>query len=63
MTRDHRKCLVVDGEIVEGQATIDQKTITGEGLPVNRGKGEAAPPVGDTLLPASFTMTTFATII
>ncbi|MEW6640805.1 MAG: heavy metal translocating P-type ATPase [Pseudomonadota bacterium] len=32
----------VDGEIVEGQATIDQKTITGEGLPVNRGKGEAA---------------------
>jgi cation transport ATPase len=32
----------VDGEIIEGQATIDQKTITGEGLPVNRGKGEAA---------------------
>ena len=32
----------VDGEIVEGRATIDQKTITGEGLPVNRGKGEAA---------------------
>ncbi len=32
----------VDGEIVDGVATIDQKTITGEGLPVNRGKGEAA---------------------
>src|SRR6202045_630037 len=32
----------VDGEIVDGQATIDQKTITGEGLPVNRGVGETA---------------------
>jgi heavy metal translocating P-type ATPase len=32
----------VDGEILEGVATIDQKTITGEGLPVTRGKGEAA---------------------
>jgi len=32
----------VDGDIVEGLASIDQKTITGEGLPVNRGKGEAA---------------------
>jgi len=32
----------VDGEIVEGIATIDQKTITGEGLPVNRRKGEVA---------------------
>jgi Cu2+-exporting ATPase len=32
----------VDGEIVEGVATIDQKTITGESLPVSRGKGEAA---------------------
>jgi Cu2+-exporting ATPase len=32
----------VDGEILEGHATIDQKTITGEGLPVSRGKGEAA---------------------
>jgi Cu2+-exporting ATPase len=31
----------VDGEIIDGQATIDQKTITGEGLPVMRAKGEA----------------------
>jgi heavy metal translocating P-type ATPase len=31
----------VDGEITDGHAMIDQKTITGEGLPVNRGKGEA----------------------
>jgi heavy metal translocating P-type ATPase len=30
----------VDGEIIEGHAMIDQKTITGEGLPVMRGKGE-----------------------
>ncbi len=32
----------VDGEIIDGHALIDQKTITGEGLPVNRGVGEAA---------------------
>lgn len=32
----------VDGEIIEGHALIDQKTITGEGLPVSRGVGEAA---------------------
>ena len=32
--------LPVDGEIVEGTAGIDQKTITGESLPVNRGVGE-----------------------
>jgi Cu2+-exporting ATPase len=32
----------VDGEIVDGVATIDQKTITGESLPVSRSKGEAA---------------------
>jgi manganese/zinc-transporting P-type ATPase C len=32
----------VDGEIIEGYALIDQKTITGEGLPVSRGIGEAA---------------------
>ena len=32
----------VDGEIVDGHATIDQKTITGEGLPVIRGIGEPA---------------------
>jgi len=30
----------VDGEVLDGRATIDQKTITGEGLPVSRGKGE-----------------------
>jgi heavy metal translocating P-type ATPase len=30
----------VDGEVIDGQAMIDQKTITGEGLPVVRGKGE-----------------------
>jgi len=32
----------VDGEIIEGRALIDQKTITGEGLPVSRTIGEAA---------------------
>src|SRR6201996_6575948 len=32
----------VDGEIIDGHATIDQKTITGEGLPVNRTVGETA---------------------
>jgi P-type Cu2+ transporter len=32
----------VDGEIIAGQALIDQKTITGEGLPVTRSKGQAA---------------------
>jgi heavy metal translocating P-type ATPase len=31
----------VDGEIIDGHALIDQKTITGEGLPIMRGKGEA----------------------
>jgi Cu2+-exporting ATPase len=31
----------VDGEILEGTASVDQKTITGEGLPVTRGRGEA----------------------
>jgi heavy metal translocating P-type ATPase len=30
----------VDGEVVDGDAMVDQKTITGEGLPVARGKGE-----------------------
>jgi heavy metal translocating P-type ATPase len=32
----------VDGDIVSGRALIDQKTITGEGLPVTRGTGEQA---------------------
>ncbi len=31
----------VDGEIIDGHAMIDQKTITGEGLPVMRATGEA----------------------
>lgn len=31
----------IDGEIVEGTAAIDQKTITGESLPVSRGHGDA----------------------
>jgi heavy metal translocating P-type ATPase len=31
----------IDGEIIDGHAMIDQKTITGEGLPVMRAKGEA----------------------
>jgi heavy metal translocating P-type ATPase len=36
-------CMIpIDGEIIAGKAVIDQKTITGEGLPVTRGKGEAA---------------------
>jgi Cu2+-exporting ATPase len=30
----------VDGEVVDGNALIDQKTITGESLPVARGAGE-----------------------
>jgi heavy metal translocating P-type ATPase len=32
----------VDGDIITGSALIDQKTITGEGLPVTRGSGEQA---------------------
>ena len=32
--------IAVDGEIIDGHAMIDQKTITGEGLPVMRAKGE-----------------------
>jgi heavy metal translocating P-type ATPase len=30
----------VDGEVLDGRALLDQKTITGEGLPVTRSKGE-----------------------
>src|SRR6516165_1607741 len=32
----------VDGDVIDGSALIDQKTITGEGLPVTRGKGDTA---------------------
>jgi Cu2+-exporting ATPase len=32
----------VDGEILHGTALVDQKTITGEGLPVTRTKGQEA---------------------
>jgi Cu2+-exporting ATPase len=31
----------IDGEIIDGHAMIDQKTITGEGLPIMRAEGEA----------------------
>jgi P-type Cu2+ transporter len=32
--------IAVDGEVTDGTALVDQKTITGEGLPVARGAGE-----------------------
>jgi heavy metal translocating P-type ATPase len=32
----------VDGEIIDGEALIDQKSITGEGLPVTRQRGDTA---------------------
>ncbi len=32
----------VDGEIIQGAAHVDQKAITGEGLPVTRGPGQTA---------------------
>jgi heavy metal translocating P-type ATPase len=38
----HGEMIPVDGEIIEGRGLIDQKTITGESLPVARGLGEAA---------------------
>jgi len=38
----HGGVIPIDGEITAGQALIDQKTVTGEGLPVTRGKGDAA---------------------
>ncbi len=38
----HGEMILVDGEIIEGRGLIDQKTITGESLPVARGLGEAA---------------------
>ncbi len=33
--------IAVDGEVTDGTAMVDQKTITGESLPVARGPGEA----------------------
>jgi heavy metal translocating P-type ATPase len=38
----HGEMIPVDGEIIDGRALIDQKTITGESLPVARALGEAA---------------------
>jgi heavy metal translocating P-type ATPase len=34
--------IAVDGEIIQGAAHVDQKAITGEGLPVTRGVGQTA---------------------
>lgn len=38
----HGEMIPVDGEIIDGRALIDQKTITGESLPVVRAPGEPA---------------------
>jgi Cu2+-exporting ATPase len=38
----HGEMIPVDGEVIEGRATVDQKTITGESLPVVRSKGDTA---------------------
>jgi Cu2+-exporting ATPase len=38
----HGEMIPVDGEIIDGRALIDQKTITGESLPVLRAPGEPA---------------------
>jgi Cu2+-exporting ATPase len=38
----HGEMIPVDGEIIDGRALIDQKTITGESLPVTRTPGDGA---------------------
>ncbi len=38
----HGEMIPVDGEVIDGRATVDQKTITGESLPVVRAPGDAA---------------------
>ncbi len=38
----HGEMIPVDGEVIEGRATVDQKTITGESLPIVRSCGDVA---------------------
>ncbi len=34
------ECLAIDGEIVEGETTINEAPVTGEGVPVEKGQGD-----------------------